>query len=75
MRIEGRFCERQLAPRRSFAKASFRWTKRSRNWLLIGCPKGKWRARAKHCSVGTKAYKLLVASASGRCSAGRRVVK
>jgi hypothetical protein len=70
-KIRGRFCERELSHKALFARRSFRWVKRGRNWLLIGCPRGQWRERAKRCKTGTRAYKLLVASpGTGRCASG-----
>jgi hypothetical protein len=74
--ITGRFCERKLVPKRSFDVRSFRWKKKGKNWLLIGCPKGKWAPQAGRCKVGTKAHVLLVAArGKGLCRVGRRVVK
>jgi hypothetical protein len=73
MKIRGTFCERTLAPKSRFAKKSFRWVKRGSNWLLVGCPKGKWTRRSR-CKVGTRAHKLLV-KARGRCRVGKRIKK
>lgn len=61
-KIKGRFCERKLAKIGSFDRRSFRWTHRNRNWLLIGCPKGKWNAKRARCKVGTRAKAILVAA-------------
>lgn len=70
-KIKGRFCERQLASKRSFAKPSFRWKQSGRAWLLVGCPRGKWKPRAQRCTVGLRAYKLLKPS-SGSCPTGQQ---
>ncbi len=78
-KIVGRFCERQLAPKSSFAKPSFRWKRSGRAWLLVGCPRGKWKPRAQRCAVGLRAYKLLKPTTnqqSGSCPAGQhRITK
>ena len=72
MKIRGRFCERKLASKASFDKRSFRWKKSGRAKVLVGCPKGKFKNGV--CSVGTKAYAVLVAS-KGACRVGERVVR
>ena len=73
-KIKGDYCERSEKPRRSFDRRSFRWIKRGKAWLLIGCPRGSWKPRTGRCSVGTKAYKVLVPS-RGRCRLGKKVKK
>jgi hypothetical protein len=80
--IRGRFCERALKPARLFAKKSFRWKKvGGRNWLLFGCPKGKWSPKGRvagartagRCKVGTQGHKILIRAKSGKaCCAKRR---
>lgn len=74
-KIRGKFCERTVNPRRAFARASFRWKRSGRAWVLIGCPRGKWKPRAERCTVGTRAHKLLAPAPAGACPTGRRVVK
>jgi len=73
MKMSGTFCERSLAPKSRVAKKSFRWIKRGSNWLLVGCPRGKWSRRGR-CKVGTLAVKILV-KAHGRCRVGKRISK
>lgn len=72
-KIRGRFCERTAASKRSFDRRSFRWVRRGRNWLLIGCPRGKWKPRAQRCKVGTRAHKILKAS-RGSCAVGAHAI-
>lgn len=76
-KIKGTFCERTENPRSAFDKRSFRWVQRGiqSNWILIGCPKGKWDAKKKTCKVGTRAHKVLVRARGGRCRVGKRVKK
>jgi hypothetical protein len=65
-------CERALSPKASFDRRSFRYKRSGRAWVLIGCPRGQWNARAERCRVGTRAYKLLTpAPARGRCASGQ----
>jgi len=71
-KIRGSFCERSVAPRRRFDRRSFRWVRSGKNWVLIGCQKGKWKRG--RCSIGTRAVKVLAKSA-GACAVGRRVTK
>lgn len=71
-KIVGRFCKRIVAPKRAFDRRSFRWKKSGRAWVLVGCPKGKWKR--DRCTVGLKAHELLVKS-SGRCAVGKVVTK
>jgi hypothetical protein len=67
-KIVGRFCRKAKAPKRDFAPGSFRWKNIRGNWLLIGCPKGKWQPRKQRCTVGTRLHEILVkAPARGRC--------
>lgn len=72
MKIRGRFCERIVTPKRAFDRRSFRWKKSGRAWVLVGCPRGKWRGES--CGVGTKAHVVLV-RARGRCTIGRAIRK
>jgi hypothetical protein len=71
-KITGRFCDRKLAPTSAFDPRSFRWARRGRNWLLVGCPAGQWNPRSRHngqlgrCTVGTRAQHVLVAAKPGR---------
>jgi hypothetical protein len=74
-KIRGSFCEREIAPKESFAKRSFRWKRSGGAWLLIGCPVGQWAPRAKRCKVGTRVHSIL-SPTIGHCrDRGRRVVK
>jgi hypothetical protein len=76
--MQGRFCERKGLPKNRFERASFRYKKVGRNWLLVGCPKGKWDARRRRCRTGTRMYKALVrAPQHGKCCprGGRCLVK
>lgn len=57
--LKGVYRECVLNAKGLFDKRSFRWAKRRKVALLIGCPKGQWRAKAKRCKTGTKAYKML----------------
>lgn len=76
--IVGRFCERRLAKRTTFAKGSFRWAKVGANFLLVGCPRGKWLARGRYkgrpgrCTVGTRAFKILAKSKGPVCCPRQR---
>jgi hypothetical protein len=74
-RMKGSFCERTEAPRKRFDDRSFRWVKRGKTWLLIGCPAGKWSPSKKRCRVGTRAHKVLVPAPRGRCKIGRKIRK
>ena len=67
------YCERQKAPKSRFDSRSFRWVLSGRGRILVGCPRGKWQPRAQRCSVGTRAYKVLMPG--GTCAGGRRIVK
>jgi hypothetical protein len=69
-KIVGRFCERKLGSKKAFAKGSFRWKKSGRSWVLIGCPRGKWKR--DRCSVGTRAYVVLAKTLKSRCCPKRR---
>lgn len=71
-KIHGRFCERSMAPKRRFDRRSFRWRQSGSAWVLVGCPKGKFRR--KRCRVGLRAYKLLV-PAHDHCRRGRIIRK
>jgi len=66
-KIVGKFCERKLAAKTRFDRRSFRWKRSGRAWLLIGCPKGKWRPRLERCAVGTRAYVVLAAPKGATC--------
>jgi len=75
-KMTGTFCETTKAPKSHFAPRSFRYIKRGSNWLLIGCPRGHWMARAQKCKVGTRAHKILRRTTkSRRCHAGERRLK
>ncbi len=75
-KIRGTFCREVVAPKRGFDPRSFRWIKRGANWVLIGCPRGKWTARTERCRVGTRAHEVLKATpGSSRCPRGSRRVR
>ena len=67
-------CERIVAPKEDFDKASFRWTKlKNGGAVLIGCPTGKWLKREERCTAGTRAHAIVLpANPTGRCKAGYR---
>lgn len=65
------YCERKVASKGRFDPRSFRWKASGKGRVLIGCPKGHWKPRAKHCDVGTVAYKVLSPS-PGRCGTDER---
>lgn len=69
------YCETQQRSKQSIAPASFRWITRGNVKLLIGCPRGKWRAKTQRCSVGTVAYKVLRPATGARCRKGKRITK
>lgn len=69
------FCERKAAPRSAFDPRSFRWVKRGKAKILVGCPRGKWDPKAERCKVGTRAYAVLSPAKAGACPAGKRPVK
>lgn len=64
-KMKGRFKECTVAPKTKFDSRSFRYSKRGKGWMLIGCPKGKWdpkgryRGRPGRCKVGTRAHKTF----------------
>lgn len=60
-------CVKRYARKSSFDKRSFRYTKRGKLILLIGCPKGKWNAKTKRCKVGTRAFEAIKAAKRNRC--------
>jgi hypothetical protein len=65
-------CEKKVAPKSGFAKASFRWVKSGRGFVMVGCPKGHWSPRSKRCKVGLRAHAVVTASKAGRCPVGSR---
>lgn len=62
-RIPKSGCVEVVTPKRAFAaKFGFRWVKAGSSRVLIGCPKGKAKDRARGrmvCEVGTKAHLIL----------------
>jgi hypothetical protein len=74
MKIRGTFCEKTLTPKRLIDQRSLRWKRSGKSWLLIGCPRGRWRANQERCGVGTRGYKILT-PADGRCSRGAKRIK
>lgn len=60
VKMHGRFKVCIVAPKRAFDRRSFRYKRVSkRTFVLVGCPRGRFRPRAKRCDVGTRAYKTL----------------
>lgn len=72
-KIKGTFCERKVAPKSRFDKHSFRWKKQGRNWIMVGCPKGKWKSG--RCRVGTRAHVVLAPRKGNRCPVGQSSIK
>lgn len=65
-------CVKVINPRASFDPRSFRTVSRGTTRILVGCPKGKWRPRARpgnQCAVGLRAYEVIK-PARGRCKIG-----
>lgn len=61
-KIRGEFCEEIRKPKSAFDRRSFRWLRSGPAWLLIGCRRGKWKARGtegNQCIVGTQVYKIM----------------
>lgn len=61
---------KQAVSKRKPAKGSFRWIKRGSTYLLIACPRGKYNARTKKCSVGTFAVEKVKAKRGSACPVG-----
>jgi len=74
VKIRGSFCATVKAPKTKFDRRSFRWKKSGKAFVLVGCPKGKWKPRTETCATGTRAYEILVRT-SGSCRVGKRVKK
>ena len=72
--MRGTYCEKKLAAKKRFDRRSFRWKKSGKAWLLIGCPKGKWKAKKQVCAVGTRAYAIL-SPTNGSCSTYERRIR
>lgn len=66
-----KYCEHKVGKKTDFDRRSFRWITRGKTRLLIACPKGKWKPRAKRCKVGTRAYAVLTPT-RGRCPRGKQ---
>lgn len=73
-RLGRSFCKEIVEPKRAFDPRSFRWLKRGKAKVLIGCPKGKWDARAERCKVGTRAHVVERPTKGSRCPRGQRRV-
>jgi hypothetical protein len=73
--IRGTFCERKVAAKKRFDRRSFRWKKSGKAWILIGCPKGSWKAKVQSCAVGTRAYAILSPTSGSCASHERRITK
>lgn len=66
------FCRQRLALPSKFDRRSFRTETLPRGHrLVVGCPKGRWQAKAKRCSVGTRAQSLLHPLSEGKCPPGK----
>jgi hypothetical protein len=74
-KIKGKFCEEKVAVKTKFDKRSFRYKKSGKTWVIIGCPKGKWNAKAKRCKVGTRAHKLLAPRHGTSCPIGAKRIQ
>jgi hypothetical protein len=78
-KIKGTFCEREMSPKSSFDRRSFRYKpigREGKSWGLFGCPEGQWDERRQSCKVGMKAYKILSAAPKrGACKRGRKITK
>jgi hypothetical protein len=60
-------CVRIENPKGTFDRRSFRTLVRGPARVLVGCPKGSWQPRKKHCQVGMRAYEVIKPATSGRC--------
>jgi hypothetical protein len=73
-KIRGSFCKTIKAPKSVFDRRSFRWKKSGKAFVLVGCKKGDWNAKAAKCATGTRAREVLVRT-TGACRVGKRVKK
>jgi hypothetical protein len=69
------YCEKIKAKKSSFDRRSFRWVKRNKTRVLIGCPKGKWDDKRSRCRVGTRAYAVLKPAKGKRCPVGSKRIR
>lgn len=49
----------ELRNSKEYDPRSFRYVERGKNRILIGCKKGYWQPRKKHCKKGTEAIHIL----------------
>jgi hypothetical protein len=62
------YCRERLAPPAKFDPRSFRTkTLAGGRKLVVGCPKGKWNAKARTCAVGVRAQSLLRPYSNRKC--------
>lgn len=76
-KIKGTFCEREMLAKAAFDRRSFRWTRRGRNWVMVGCRVGDWNAKArgkKKCHTGLRAHAVLTPQRNGRCKIGAKQI-
>lgn len=56
-------CRLRVRSPKEFDSRSFRvkkvGKKRKKTRLVVGCPKGEWRPRAKRCRVGTRVQSVI----------------
>jgi hypothetical protein len=71
-KIVGDFCEWTTRRKSDFDRRSFRWKKSGQAWVLVGCPRGKFRRGV--CADGTRAHKVLAPTDGYRCPRGRKHV-
>jgi hypothetical protein len=74
-KIKGAFCEEKVTVKTAFDKRSFRYKKSGKAWVLIGCPKGQWAAKAKRCKIGTRAHKVLAPAHGTSCPVGTKHIR
>lgn len=62
-KMSGTYCRIRKEPLANVDKRSIRWHPSGPGWVMVACPKGKFRGDI--CSVGMKAVEILV-PAKGR---------
>jgi hypothetical protein len=62
-------CRERLLNPRAFDRESFRMKRMGKGkYLVIACPKGYWKKRAKRCSVATRAQSIVRQLSHPKCS-------
>lgn len=69
------YCETQFTAKGSFDRRSFRWVRRGKHRILVGCPRGKWNNKTKRCKVGTRAYKKFSPARGNTCPVGAEPIR